>query len=293
MKPIFLISFLIFTHYSIGQKLSKVNDFGKNLGNLKMYVYQPQNIDYTNKVPIVFVLHGCTQSAESISAATGWNKLADSLNFVVVYPEQKQINNASKCFNYFIGFKAKKDKGESASIKAMIDYSFRKFNIDSSRVFITGMSAGGAMTNNMLNAYPEIFNAGALIAAPHTLVEKINSSSKKVPKIAILQGDKDLVVPPKNATKIIVQWITKNGFSATNFKTVQENLNDKMLATTSYFNNKNELKMVMLTAKTITHKILINPGEDIQHGGKMGFHTKDIDFHSTYWIAHFFGLTKD
>jgi len=75
--------------------------FSKNKGNLKMYNYVPENLPESTRVPLVFVLHGCTQSAEQIASETGWNKLADSLHFIVVYPEQRMINNVGKCFNFF------------------------------------------------------------------------------------------------------------------------------------------------------------------------------------------------
>ena len=143
----------------IGQSLKNIDGFGRNHGMLKMYIYVPTSIDSSKNFPLVVVLHGCTQTAKSISEATGWNKLADSLNFIVLYPEQRMINNVSKCFNFFIGFKAKKDKGEVASIKSMITYTFNKYHIDSLKVFITGMSAGAGMSNVLLNAYPKIGRA--------------------------------------------------------------------------------------------------------------------------------------
>ena len=158
MKIVYLIVFVLISFLGFTQSdLLRVEDFGENKGNLKMYTYIPKQLNTEKPVPLVFVLHGCTQSAEQIKNETGWNKLADSLNFIVVYPEQKQINNAAKCFNFYIGFKAKKDKGEVASIKQMIDYCFKNYYVDSSNVFITGMSAGGGMSNAMLNAYPETF----------------------------------------------------------------------------------------------------------------------------------------
>ena len=74
--------------------------------------------------------------------------------------KQKIINNIARCYNFYLGYKAKKDKGEVASIKQMIDYSLKNYNIDSSKIFITGFSSGGAISNAMLNAYPKLFNAG-------------------------------------------------------------------------------------------------------------------------------------
>ena len=281
------------SNLSIGQSLKNVNNFGRNPGMLKMFVHVPKKLDKTKKPAMVMVLHGCTQTAKSIGAATGWNKLADSLGFIVMYPEQRMMNNVSKCFNFFIGMKAKKDKGETASIKNMIDYMYNEYKVDSSKIFITGMSAGAGMSNVLLNAYPELFNAGALLAAPPTLLDGLNKTSQIIPKIVIIQGDEDNVTTPNMGEKVLSQWITKNKIDSTNFKFEDNFKGNNLLRTRSFFNSKKELKIVMLNIKNTGHKLLINPGKGIKKGGRSGVHTKDIDFHSTYWLADFFGLTSE
>ena len=277
----------------MGQSLKNISQFGGNPGMLKMYLYVPKKIDNSKKPPLVLVLHGCTQTAKSIGEATGWNKLADSLGFIVLYPEQRMVNNVSKCFNFFIGMKAKKDKGEVASIKNMINYTSNKYKIDQSKVFITGMSAGAGMSNVLLNAYPEMFNAGALLAAPPILLDGLNEKSKIVPKIVIIQGDEDNVTTPNMGEKVLTQWIKKNKIDSTNFIVDDNFMRNNLLKTKSFYNSKKELKIIMLNIKNTGHKVLINPGDDIKHGGRPGVYTKDIGFHSTYWIADFFGLIHD
>lgn len=256
-----------------------------------MYTYLPKNKLATQKMPLIVVLHGCTQTAKEISAETGWNKLADSLNFMVVYPEQRQINNITKCFNFFIKFKAHKDKGEVASIRNMISYCFENYLIDSSKIFITGVSAGGGMSNAMLNAYPELFNAGALLAAPSTVFEKNSINAKNQPRIVIIQGENDKIVTPNNAERLLEQWATKHQIDTLNVEKQPNYLNNELLTLNRYFNNAHQEKIILLTVKETAHKILINPGSSLNEGGEMDMHTKDIDFHSTYWIADFFGLT--
>lgn len=256
-----------------------------------MYSYKPLNIDTSKIFPLVVMLHGCTQTARTAVNATDWNKLADSLNFMVIYPEQRQINNISKCFNFFIGFKAKKDKGEVASIKQMIDYTIHNNNIDTKRIFITGMSAGGGMSNALLNAYPYFFNAGALMSAPSTLVEKINTDSIQ-PRIAIIQGEKDKIVVNSNGTRLVKLWCKKNNINDTCFVKNNKVNDNNLLSSKTYYKN-NKAVIIYLFAKNIGHKLLINPGSDIKHGGRNGIHTKNIGFYSTYWIADFFGLVPD
>ncbi len=285
-----LFALLFGSSFIFGQSLKNIKKFGDNPGMLKMYLHVPKKIDKSKNPPLVLVLHGCTQSAKSIGEATGWNKLADSLGFIVLYPEQRMLNNISKCFNFFIGMKAKKDKGEVASIKNMVTYSINEYNVDQSKIFITGMSAGAGMSNVLLNAYPETFNAGALLAAPPTLFDGLNETAKIVPRIVIVQGDEDNVTNPKMGEKVLAQWVKKNKMDSTNFKVTDNFMENSLLKTRSYYNSKKELKIVMLNIKNTGHKVLIDPGESIRHGGKSGVHTKDIDFHSTFWIADFFGL---
>lgn len=290
MKLLNFILFSLFSNLVFTQSLYRVENFGENKGNLKMYTYIPSNLNSNNPIPLVLVLHGCTQNAEMIASETGWNKLADSLNFIVVYPEQKQINNAGKCFNFFVGFDTKKDKGEVASIREMMDYVFKVYPIDSSQIFITGMSAGGAMSNAMLNAYPRLFNAGALFAAPSNL---FNASKDTIqPRVAILQGDDDKVVTPRNAEKITEQWIKKHQIDTAQTEVIKDFKNNPLLTSTNYYNSMKELKLITIYAEGIRHKLLIKPGKKITQGGELDFHTKDVNFHSTYWIADFFGLVK-
>ena len=286
-----ILTLLVSSNFLIGQSLKNVNNFGRNPGMLKMFVHVPKELDNTKKPAMVMVLHGCSQTAKSAGAATGWNKLADSLGFIVMYPEQRMMNNVSKCFNFFIGMKAKKDKGETASIRNMIDYMYNEYKIDSSKVFITGMSAGAGMSNVLLNAYPEVFNAGALLGAPPTLLDGINETSTVVPRVAIIQGDEDNVTIPNMGEKVLSQWIKKNKIDSTNVKLEDNFMGNNLLRTRSYYDSNKKLRLIMLNIKETGHKILIDPGENIKHGGRSGVHTKDIDFHSTYWLADFFGLT--
>ena len=293
MKNLMLILLpLFFSVIVVAQSdLAKIEDFGENKGNLKMYTYVPNNLNTAKPVAVVLVLHGCTQSAEEIANETGWNKLADSLNFIIVYPEQKQINNAAKCFNFYIGFKAKKDKGEVASIRQMMDYCYKNYFIDSSRVFITGMSAGGGMSNAMLNAYPELFNAGALIASPDKLFSPNKIDKSLQPRVAILQGDDDKIVVLKNAMNLKELWIKKHQLETVNAELKTNYLNNPLLTAEYFYNSDKEVKIITIIAEGIRHKLLIKPGDKIFEGGTIDNHTQDVNFHSTYWIAQFFGLT--
>jgi len=280
---------MVFLSFSLfAQKMNRTSQFGINKGNLKMYSYIPQNLDRSKSVPLVVVLHGCSQSARSVAAATGWNKLADSLSFIILYPQQKRINNMSKCYNYFIPFKAKKDKGEVGSIKQMIDHIILNNNIDKNKIFITGLSAGGAMTHALLNAYPKLFNAGALLGTPSTLLDRV-STNEKQPRILIMQGEKDILAHKNNGERLINKWCSKHRIDSNNY-IFNDSINGNSLISTRTFIKDDKNVIVYLLAKEVGHRLLIDPGVDIKHGGKKGVFTKDIDFFSTYYIAEFFGL---
>ncbi len=291
MRVILIFLLLGISNFTFSQNITEVKDFGENKGNLKMYTYIPKKLNYNRSASLVVVVHGCTQSAELISNETGWNKLADSLNLVILYPEQKLVNNTAKCYNFYLGYKAKKDKGEVASIKQMIDYSLTNYNIDSSKIFITGFSSGGGISNAMLNAYPTLFNAGALFAAPSTLFNPNTETPKNQPKIAILQGSQDMIVVKSNSKRILNQWIKKNKIDETKFTLTKEYLEHPLLTAKHFYNTNNILKIVLIMAQDVKHKVMISPGKAINRGGKLDYHTIDINFHSTYWVADFFGLT--
>ena len=143
-------------------RLRAIADFGSNPGNLAMHAYAPQGVG--TSPALVVALHGCTQSADSYDQGTGWSDLADRFGFVVVFPEQQPANNPKNCFSWFLPGDTARDSGEALSIRQMVAKATEEFGVDRSRIFVTGLSAGGAMTSAMLATYPEVFAGGAIIA---------------------------------------------------------------------------------------------------------------------------------
>src|SRR6516165_1134816 len=129
-------------------RLRELTGFGANPGNLRMFVYIPERMPPT--APLVVALHGCTQTADEYDHGTGWSTLADSLGFAVVYPQQQPANNPKNCFSWFLPGDIARGHGEALSIREMVDYGIVKFAADHRKVFITGLSAGGAMASVML-----------------------------------------------------------------------------------------------------------------------------------------------
>lgn len=215
-------------HQSSGV-LERLEAFGTNPGNLAAYFYRPDGIPA--KVPLVVVLHGCTQTAASYDQGSGWTELARRYGFATLFPEQKRQNNPNLCFNWFTPDDTRRGGGEAFSIAQMIEAMIAKHGIDGQRIFITGLSAGGAMTSAMLASYPELFAGGAILAGlPHgaattipealqqmrahspssrTTGRSIRMASPEIvrwPTVSVWHGTADTVVSPSNAEAILRQW---------------------------------------------------------------------------------------
>jgi poly(hydroxyalkanoate) depolymerase family esterase len=142
-------------------RLREIAEFGSNPGNLRMHAYVPNGVGPSP--PLVVALHGCTQTADSYDQGTGWSDLADRLGFILIFPEQQPANNPKNCFSWFLPDDTARDSGEALSIRQLIAKAVEKFSVEN-RMFVTGLSASGAMGPVMLATYPEIFADGAIIA---------------------------------------------------------------------------------------------------------------------------------
>jgi feruloyl esterase len=208
---------------------------GANPGNLRMFVYAPEHLP--RRPPLVVALHGCSQTAGEFDYGTGWSSLADRLGFVVLYPQQQPANNPRNCFSWFLPGDTARGQGEAHSISEMIEHAIAKFGIDRRKVFVTGLSAGGAMASVMLATYPEVFAGGAIIAGlpygcannveqafqamfteqghpAQLLGDRVRAASShggRWPKISIWHGTGDPIVKPCNGEDIIRQWINVHG----------------------------------------------------------------------------------
>lgn len=209
--------------------LAAVADFGANPGALDMYEYVPA--DLPPDAPLVVVLHGCTQTASAMETA-GWNALADAGRFAVVYPQQRAANQPLSCFTWYAPGDTSRDMGEAASIVAMIDHEIAAHAIDRNRVYVTGLSAGGAFTAVLLAAYPDRFAAGASMSGiPYGCATDVSSATTcqrgvtktaaqwgdlvraadpsftgSYPRLQIWQGTADTTVDPANASALVDQW---------------------------------------------------------------------------------------
>ena len=210
--------------------LHEIVGFGSNPGGLRMFEHTPEGLPAGR--PLVLVLHGCQQGAESYDRAAGWASLAEERGFAVVYAQQREANNPRLCFTWFRPSEVTRDRGELMSIRQMVAHAAERAASDPERIFITGLSAGGAMTAAMLANYPELFAGGAIIAglpfgaardasrafdamaaAPERtarewsdLVRAVSPRIARKPAISIWHGTADETVSLSNGMALAEQW---------------------------------------------------------------------------------------
>ncbi len=215
--------------------LTELKTFGSNPGALRAWYFIPPEMKAG--APLVVVLHGCTQNAAGFDRGTGWSELAREYGFAVLLPEQTRANNFNLCFNWYEPGDSHRGAGEPRSITQMVDAMVADHGIDPARVFITGLSAGGAMTSVMLATYPEIFAGGAIVAGlPYgsarsvpeafdrmrghggptaaALAASIRDAAPSIgswPSVAVWHGTQDSIVDVSNGSAIVEQWRRVHG----------------------------------------------------------------------------------
>lgn len=140
--------------------LTEVTNFGANPGGMRMHVYVPDSRP-TNPA-IIVAMHGCGGSGPGFYSGSEFASLADRHGFVVIYPSATQQAGFGNCFDTWSDAAKRRDGGsDPVSIVSMITYAERQYGGDPNRVYATGSSSGGMMTNHMLALYPDVFKAGA------------------------------------------------------------------------------------------------------------------------------------
>jgi poly(hydroxyalkanoate) depolymerase family esterase len=225
--------------------LVEVAGFGNNPGHLAMFLHVPP-VATKPGAPLIILLHGCGQTAARFAADTGWIALADRLGIPLVLPEQSGENNQGRCFNWFRPLHVRRGFGEALSIRQMVDTAVARFDSNPQRVFVAGLSAGGAMAAALLAAYPDVFAGGAIVAGlpvgaansatealvrmadaergctGDVLAQRVREAAPDAfagpwPIVSIWHGLADDVVDPANARLLAEQWAAVHSItSATN-----------------------------------------------------------------------------
>ncbi|MGW0816402.1 extracellular catalytic domain type 1 short-chain-length polyhydroxyalkanoate depolymerase [Streptomyces viridiviolaceus] len=300
-------------HAAVG--LTPVGDFGANPGRLNMYVYRPASLPPAPAV--VFALHGCTQNAQGYADNSGLPELADRYGFLVVFAETTTSNNLNKCFNWFQSSDNRRGQGEAASIRQMAAHTVSALGADPRRTYVTGLSAGGAMTSVMLATYPDVFQAGAVVAGlpygcandvasayscmspgtdltPAQWAERVRGAhpswSGPWPRVAVWHGDRDTTVVPRNADELRDQWTALHGLPQTPSRTSAIGPNSTRHE--EYLTGNGSVAVEVNRVPGIGHGTPVDPGSGTQQCGSTSAAYFLDSICSSYWITRFFGLAE-
>ncbi len=211
-------------------------------GSLPYYVYIPANYQIGTSVPLIVMLHGCTQTAVDLAASTKMNQLADQYQFIVAYPQQASTNNRYFCWDWYEPANQYRGSGEPAMIIAIVQamqQNSAQWTIDPNRVYVAGISAGAAMSVILGATYPDIFAAVGVhsgleyqAATTFKSVLKVSQQggpdpvqqglaaynamgnvARVVPTI-VFQGVNDYIVHPINGDQVIQQWMRTDALAS-------------------------------------------------------------------------------
>jgi poly(hydroxyalkanoate) depolymerase family esterase len=292
--------------------LVEIGRFGTNPGALKMFAFVPEHLP---RAPaLVVVLHGCGQTAAGYDIGAGWSTLAKRYGFALLMPEQQASNNANTCFNWFNPEDVARGHGEAASIRQMIARMVAEHKIDARRIYVTGLSAGGAMTSVMLATYPEVFAGGAVIAglpfgiagnvrealngmmqsSPRSaqelgdLVRKASKHKGPWPKLSVWHGSADRTVHPANADEIVKQWLDVHKLPSEPMSTGDVDGFPRDV----WWNEDGQTVVESYTITDMAHGTPLGSAGSDESYGAAGAFLIEAGISSSYHIANFFGLTE-
>jgi poly(hydroxyalkanoate) depolymerase family esterase len=297
--------------------ISPVTSFGSNPGNLNMYEHIPANI--MPHAPLVVTLHGCDDTmppAADFAAVSGFLQLANDHGFALALPEQQSANNTRSCFNWFLPgvVPPYATEDETTSIKEMVDYMLAHHDIDRSRIYVAGFSAGAAMAIAVLASHPDVFAGGGSMAgvaygcatdlnSANTclssgmsmtpmqwgdLVRAASSYTGPWPIVSIWQGRADQTVNPVNADAIRMQWTNVHGLGETPSTTM-------MLANGNYSawkDGQGRVQVELYEFTGVDHTIEILPGNGEGQCGMTSstLPTANVGLCAAYQMAKTWGL---
>jgi poly(hydroxyalkanoate) depolymerase family esterase len=291
-------------------RLTPLSGLVDNPGNLNAFSYVPQGL--AAGAPLVVVLHGCTQNAAGYDHGSGWSHLAERHGFALLFPEQQRANNSNLCFNWYEPTDNAAGRGEAASIRHMIDRMAQAHQIDRERVFVTGLSAGGAMASVMLAAYPDMFAGGAIVAGlpfgcasnlseafgcmagrghggRAALAAKVRAASSHGgpwPRVSVWHGAADGIVVPGNGDAIAAQWAEMHGLPTEPSRVEKIGGHSRSVWT----NAAGEELVEHYSLAGMAHGTPLKPGKGDGRSGVAGAHMIDVGLSSTDHIAAFFGI---
>lgn len=201
--------------------------FANHAGTRDYKLYLPTGY-HGQALPLVVMLHGCTQNPDDFAVGTHMNRLAEEQQCCVLYPAQPMTANSSKCWNWFKAEDQQREGGEPAILAGMTRQVLETYSLDAGRVYVAGLSAGGAMATTLAMTYPDLFAAvGVHSGLPHGVARSLPDAlgamqggtgplggghsgqgaewASRVPAI-IFHGDRDTTVHPSNGDRVAAQF---------------------------------------------------------------------------------------
>lgn len=209
--------------------------------NQSYRLYVPQSAASGKPMPLVLMLHGCTQNPEDFANGTGMNQAAAEAGALVLYPAQLRNANPNACWNWFTPEHQQRDGGEPDMLVEMVRDVMARHPVDPQRIYVTGLSAGGAMASLLGREYPELFAAvgvhsGLQAGAAHNMIGALSAmktGAKGLPKVAkaakpgdvpaliVFHGDADATVSPRNAEQLVENAVQQLGSDAVKSEILQ------------------------------------------------------------------------
>ncbi len=214
------------------------------VGKHLYFVYTPQSYQVGTAVPLLVMLHGCTQTAQDFATGTAMNQLAEQYGFIIVYPQQTSNYNQNLCWNWFVPANQLRGSGEPASIVGIIQTMQQNtalWTIDPTRIYVAGLSAGAAMSVILGVTYPDVFaaigvhsgleyKAATNLSSGWRAMQRggpdpqqqglaayaaMSSLARIVPTI-VLHGTNDTTVAPVNGDQAVQQWMETDQLASQN-----------------------------------------------------------------------------
>jgi poly(hydroxyalkanoate) depolymerase family esterase len=295
-------------------RIAEIEKFGSNPGALRMLVYTPPG-RLAPGGPLIVVLHGCGQDAAGFAENAGWLALARSVGAVLVLPQQVADNNRGRCFNWYRAADTKRGSGEAMSIRQMVRTAATLYGSDRRRIFVVGLSAGGAMAVALLAAYPALFAAGATVAGlalgtasgPVQAIARMHradatrsraaladavraaapaSAGRIWPRLSIWQGEGDRTVDPAHGEILAAQWSAVNGLGLTPVADLQPMPGVRHRR----WGTSRRTSVELWTLARMGHGFPVDPAS--RDGGRPGPWVLDAGVPAVHHIARFWGLSE-
>ncbi|HRD70168.1 MAG TPA: PHB depolymerase family esterase [Legionella sp.] len=291
-----------------GQFLTK--SFSNHAGTREYKVYIPSSYR-GEKLPVMVMLHGCTQNPDDFARGTQMNALAEEEKCFVIYPAQSQSANSSKCWNWFNAMDQQRDQGEPSIIAGITRQVIKDYNLDSRRVYVAGLSSGGAMAVIMGITYPDLYAAvGVHSGLPYGSAQNIssafaamrrakpavmrkqqtfaeNSKPVSVP-IIVFHGDRDATVHCSNADELIHQNVPTQAANQVDSQVIIEE--GKVPNGHSYTRTLHQDKKGHIIAE---HWIIHGAGHAWSGGSRKGSYTDAKGPNATEEMMRFFRMQSE